>query len=112
MPKLKKTLSLASVTRLDAIGGYVSRAIDSVMGSAVGRVMDSAMGKVIGRSMFSSAPFVRIGAMSGTRLDAKVKLTFLFTSVTRLDSIGRAMLSSVPFVRIVLFCFSFTRRTI
>ena len=105
MPKLKKTLSLASVTRLDAIGGYVSRAIDSVMGSAMGRVVDSTMGKAIGRSMFSSAPFVRIGAVSGTRLDAKVKLTFLFTSVTRLDTIGRAVFSSAPFVRIDFFCF-------
>ena len=40
-----------------------------------------------------------------TRLDAKVKLTVLFTSVTRLDAIGRAVLSSESFIRIgVFFC--------
>ena len=104
--KIDQTLSRASVTKLDAIGRSVGRDIDSAVGSTVGRAMCSAvgrdvcsaMGRAIGRAMFSSTPFVRISAISVTRLDAKVKQTFLFTPVTRLDYIGSAVISSAPFL--------------
>ena len=134
--KVEQTLSPASVTRLDAISRSVGRAIDNAVGSAVGiavgravgsamsRAIDSAvssavsrsvgsvMGRSIGRDMSSTVPFVRIGAISVTRLDAKVKLTVLFTSVTRLDTIGRAVFSSASFVIIGVLCLCFVRKII
>ena len=52
------------------------------------------------RHMVSSVPFVRIGTISLTRLDAEVELTLSFASVTRLDTSVRSMVSSTTFVRI------------